>query len=271
MYEQHWQLNSQPFENGARGDSYYPSEIHQGALLKLRYTVENRRGGAALSGGSGLGKSVLIDLMLSSLPEEIYPRVNIVYPQMPAAQLIAFICSEVAGLDRPPTTVSESVSILRDFLVENGTNGRHAVIVVDEAHLIENVEALETLRLLLNFEHEGSPLLSLILSGQPDVLTNLERYSSFGDRMSVRTLLRPFSLEETASYISHRMTAAGATRTVFANDATDLIHELTQGVPRNINSLCDLSLLIGFAEGAQQIDAKAITSVSEEMMAISPE
>jgi len=270
MYQQHWQLQSQPFENGARAEFYYPSEIHQGALLKLRYTVENRRGGAALAGASGLGKSILIDSVLQNLPEQITPKVHVVFPKMSADQLIAFIAAEVAGLERPLGSVSESVALLQNFLEENGSNGRHAVVAVDEAHLI-NVESLETLRLLLNFESNGEPLLTLILAGQPGLLTALEQNTGLGDRISVRTLLRPFTLEETASYISHRMTAAGAKKTVFDGAATDLIHELTRGIPRNINSLCDLSLLIGFAEGSQMIDAAAIEAVSEEMLAISPE
>ena len=271
MYVQHWQLQGQPFNHGAPGESYYPSEIHQGALLKLRYTVENRRGGAALSGASGLGKSVLVDMLLRNLPASCRPLVHIVYPQMPADQLIAFLTAEVAGLETPPGSVSESVSELRNFLNRNSADGNHAVIAIDEAHLLRDQQTLETVRLLLNFESECEPQVSLILSGQPSLLTSLERSSGLGDRIGVRTLLRPFSQEETASYVSHRMTAAGATRTVFEPDATDLIHEITQGVPRNINSICDLALLIGFAEGKDTIDANAIESVSNEMIAVTPE
>ena len=143
--------------------------------------------------------------------------------------------------------------------------------MIDEAHLLRDAETLEALRLLLNFESDGIPQLSLILSGQPAMLTQLERASGLGDRIGVRTLLRPFSQEETASYISHRMTAAGATRTIFEPGATDLVHEITQGVPRNINSVCDLALLIGFADGKTSISSAAIESVSEEMLAVSPE
>ena len=271
MYEQYWQLQAQPFENGARAESYYPSEIHQGALLKLKYTVENRRGGAALSGASGLGKSILIDMLLRNLPEAYRPRVHVVFPQMPADQLIAFLAAQVAGLATPPTTISESVNVLGDFLAKNTGDGCHTVVVIDEAHLLRDAETLEALRLLLNFESEGIPQLSLILSGQPAMLTQLERAAGLGDRIGVRTLLRPFTQEETASYISHRMTAAGATRTIFEPGATDLVHEITQGVPRNINSVCDLALLIGFAEGKESISAAAIEAVSEEMIAVTPE
>ena len=271
MYVKHWQLQGQPFSNGAPADSYYPSEIHQGALLKLRYTVENRRGGAALSGAAGTGKSILVDMLLRNLPALYQPRVHVVYPQMPADQLIAFLSADVAGLESPSNSVSESVAVLRDFLNRNSADGNHAVVVIDEAHLLRDQQTLETIRLLLNFETDGEPQMSLILAGQPSLLTSLERAPGLGDRIGVRTLLRPFSQEETASYISHRMTAAGAKRTVFESGATDLIHEITQGVPRNINSVCDLALLIGFADGKETIDAEAIESVSNEMIAVTPE
>ena len=271
MYEQYWQLQGQPFENGALAESYYPSEIHQGALVKLKYTVENRRGGAALSGASGLGKSILVDMLLRNLPEAYRPRVHIVFPQMPADQLVAYLTAQVAGLANPPGSISESVTILREFLATNTADGNHAVIVIDEAHLLRDAETLETIRLLLNFETDGVPELSLILSGQPSMLTQLERTSGLGDRIGVRTLLRPFSQEETASYISHRMTAAGAVQTIFEPGAADLIHEFTRGVPRNINSVCDLALLIGFAEEKESISAEVIESVSQEMIAVTPE
>ena len=74
MYLQHWQLQGAPFENGARAEFYYPSEIHQGALLKLRYTVENRRGGAALAGASGLGNQFWSTRYCEAFPSKSIQR-----------------------------------------------------------------------------------------------------------------------------------------------------------------------------------------------------
>jgi general secretion pathway protein A len=90
-------------------------------------------------------------------------------------------------------------------------------------------------------------------------------------RLGLKCLLRSFSLEETMSYVSHRMTAAGATHEIFTSEAMSLLHELTAGNPRRINRLCDLALLVGFAEEQVRINAHQIEAVSNELVTVTPE
>ena len=270
MYEKYWNLQQRPFENSTRSGFYYPSEIHQGALLKLRYAAEQRRGAAVLCGSEGLGKSMVVRRLLDQLPESYQPKVHLVFPQMPADQLMAFLATELTGNCQPPGSLSESVRSLRDALNRNTSEGNHAVVAVDEMHLVEDDDTLESLRLLLNFESDGECQLTLLLVGQPQALANLER-SALGQRVDVRCLLRAFSAEETASYISHRLAAAGAQRTIFDSQATDAIHEMTFGIPRRINRVADLALLIGFADQKPAISAEDIETICSEMVAITPE
>ncbi len=88
MYESYWQLKQKPFENTADPRFYYPCESHQAALLKLRYAIENRRGGALLVGVSGSGKTLLANMLRQALGEEFSPLVHLVFPQMPTAELL---------------------------------------------------------------------------------------------------------------------------------------------------------------------------------------
>ncbi len=88
MYEAYWQLLAKPFETSADARFYYPSEVHQGALLKLRYAVENRRGGALLAGGSGSGKTMLVGWLRRQLAENCTPFVHLVFPQMSPSRTI---------------------------------------------------------------------------------------------------------------------------------------------------------------------------------------
>jgi len=272
MYESYWQLHARPFENCADSVFYYPSEIHQGALLKLRYAIESRRGAALLSGASGSGKTLVVNALRRQLPANFGPLVHLVFPQMTNAELLVYLTDELTGAVAPAnTTADETVRRLERFLIDNHRQGRHAVLVVDEAQLLADCGAMETMRLLLNFEIDSQPLLTLLLSGQPSLLVAMERMPSLEQRLGVKCLLRTFTLEETVSYVNHRLTAAGAESEIFTHDALNVLHHLTHGNPRRINRLCDLALLIGFAEEQSMITPAQLEAVSNELITIAPE
>jgi len=273
MYESYWQLNEKPFENCCDPRFYFPGESHQAALLKLRYAIENRRGGAILAGPSGSGKTLIAAMLRSTLAEQFVPFVHLVFPQMSADQLLAYLADELAGSGdgSPASDVQKSIRRIEHFLADNTRDGRHAVVVVDEAHLIDDGRAFEAMRLLLNFELAGRPGLTLLLAGQPGILPTLDRMPQLEERVGVKCLLRPFTERETADYVSHRLKVAGATRALFEADALPTLHRLTHGVARRINRLSDLALLIGYAEGRRTISAGHLEAVSQELIAVAPE
>jgi type II secretory pathway predicted ATPase ExeA len=273
MYETYWQLDEKPFENCADPRFYYPGESPQAALLKLRYAVENRRGGALLTGASGTGKTLIVAMLRRMLGESHAPFVHMVFPQMSTADLLAYLADE---LDGSPSNgenggVQTSIRRIERFLGENAGKGRHAVIVVDEAHLIASAETWEAIRLLMNFEIDRQPALSLLLSGQTGMLPMLDRMPQLDERLGVKCLMRPFTVEETAAYATHRLKTAGAKRTIIDSDAFPTLHELTCGVARRINRLCDLALLIGYAEERKILTAAHFESVCQELVTIAPE
>ncbi|HTN75401.1 MAG TPA: AAA family ATPase, partial [Pirellulaceae bacterium] len=158
MYEAYWQLAAKPFESTSDARFYYPGESHQGALLKLRYAIENRREAALLVGPAGLGKTLLIATLARQLSSNIAPLLHIVFPQMPPEQLLAYIADELSGETSNTTpTIDRSIRRIQNKLIENVAAKRHAVLVVDEAHLLRETGGLETLRLLLNLQVDGAP------------------------------------------------------------------------------------------------------------------
>ncbi|MEQ8835965.1 MAG: AAA family ATPase, partial [Lacipirellulaceae bacterium] len=170
----------------------------------------------------------------------------------------------------PRYTVEESLRRLQFVLKNNAQQERHAVVVVDEAHLLEDTGLLEPLRLLLNLNDAGQPLFTLLLVGQPSLLPAIARFGALEERLDSKATLQPLDAEDTCQYIEHRLKTAGATREIFDVDALLAAHQLTGGLPRRINRLCDLALLVGFANEQPTIDAETLQSVRDELVGVTP-
>jgi type II secretory pathway predicted ATPase ExeA len=270
MYENYWHLTQKPFENTADPRFYYPAESHQAALLKLRYAVENHRGAALLAGPSGSGKTLLATMLRGTLSPHCTPLVHLVFPQMSSADLLAYLADEFDGGGQIVETgdVQMSVRRIERFLSANAAKGQHAVVAVDEAQLLENTQTLETLRLLLNFEAGGQPALTLLLVGQTSLLPTINRMPQWEERLAVKCLLRALNESETAAYVEHRLRVAGSPHSILDPNAIPTLQELTGGIPRRINRLCDLALLVGYAEEQQMLSAGHFESVCRELVAM---
>ncbi|HEY2881463.1 MAG TPA: AAA family ATPase, partial [Pirellulales bacterium] len=244
MYESYWKLDRRPFENASDGRCYYPGESHQGAMLKLRYAVENRRGSALLCGPSGCGKTLLVQQLKKHLARQYRPFVHLVFPQMPAEALLSYLADELTAQSLPardsaaaqtaavenstsgnstiytaksksPRGIEQTVRTIQEFLTANAAAEQHAVVAIDEAHLIDDSRTWEALRLLLNFEIDSKPGLTLLLVGQPGLIAQIDRMPALEERLGVKCLLRPFHEDETAAYVNFRLQAAGANQQIF--------------------------------------------------------
>ncbi len=270
MYEAHWNLLRKPFDAKVDAGTYYPSESHQAAALKIHYAIEQRRAVALLCGESGAGKSMLLDSCLSQLSDHFAPIARIVYPAMPADQLLKHIARQIGPQASDSThDLCCSIELIERILRHNVSQDCHAVLAIDEAHLLQQFGTLETLRLILNLANDNcayeSPI-TLILCGSPSLISHLSKHSSLEDRVAVRCLIERFSFEDTVAYIQHRMRAGGCSRDdVFDMRAMEAIQMLAQGIPRRINRLCDLSLMIGFAQELRYVSSATIESAHLEL------
>lgn len=268
MYLQHWQLERKPFEPSVEGGFLYQSQAHQEAMCKLQYVLENPRGAALLTGPSGVGKTLLVDSLAAQLPATIAPVVRVVYPQMPPRELLCYLAGRIDGrLPESPSgwPVDHSWRVLESALAALGETGQRPLVVFDEAHLLEDSGCLETIRLLMNLNQEGTPLITLLLVGNSSLVASLTRTPRLEERIDITATLEAFSADETAAYVNHRLLTAGATRELFTRDACEALQFHAQGIPRRINRLGDLALVIGFAQRATQINATLIDSVANEL------
>ncbi|MCU0713823.1 MAG: AAA family ATPase [Pirellula sp.] len=270
MYESHWGLHRLPFLAKVDSDSYYPSESHQAAALKLHYALEQRRSVAVICGEPGLGKTMLLESCLDQLPEHIAPVTKVVYPAMPPDQLLRFVVRQMGPVEsKSNLDLSQAIETLERFLRHNLAEGNHAVVAIDEAHMLEQYGSLEPLRLILNLAGDAcdteSPL-TLVLAGGTTLLSHVAKHSSLEDRVAVRCHLERFSLDDTVAYVLHRLRCSGCNREdIFSAKAFEHLHLLSQGIPRRINRLCDLALMIGFAQELKTVDARTILSAHAEL------
>lgn len=271
MYLDYWQLSAKPFESRMSDpEFYFECESHQGALHKLRYAVEEGGAAAALAGPSGVGKTLLVDRLAEGLDHETTPLVRLVFPLMPDRELLAYLADRLGSPSDEKTsgTVEESIRRLEGLAESNARDGRRPLLVIEEAHLLEDSGLLETIRLLTNFTYGGSPAMTMLLVGQMGLLSSIARWPTLDERLAVKTLLKPLTADETAGYVRKRLAAAGSTRELFDREAITRIHALSGGSPRRINRLCDLALVVGYAGGVSHIRAEELDSVHRELVTV---
>lgn len=266
MYEAHWQLKRSPFGSNRDADLFFASQSHHDALLKLRYLIDHRRGAGLMIGASGTGKTHVLDVLLQTSEKDATPIVKIVFPMMSPAELITFIANELGG------EVSLASSAPMDIVLRTLTSRlraltaqkRPAIIVIDDAHTIPSKDVLQSLQLLLNFQTPGEIDFTLILAGHPELVSTIKRLPQLDDRITMPCVLRSLTPFETTGYIHHRLHVCGASKTIFSEEAFDTIHELSGGIPRRINRLCDFAMLVGCAEDLDIIGPRQIEGVDAE-------
>lgn len=267
MYERYWNLSRAPFDQDRSSESFFSSRLHGEALVKLKYLIEHGKGAAVLVGASGTGKTHVQEMIRRQSNRN--PVVQLIYPQLAPHELISFITDalgENASTSEP--TIPGLDLLLRALdtrLRELTAAGRTPVIMIDDAHLIEDRRMFQTLHQLMNFQRPGQSNFALILSGQPELVGTLQRSDCMADRIAFHCLLQSFSESESVEYIQHRLHAAGRTEPIFDDSAMKAIFELSSGIPRRINRLCDFALLVGYAKQLSQVSAEQIEGVHSEI------
>jgi type II secretory pathway predicted ATPase ExeA len=258
LYESHFGLSPRPFGDATRPDAYVATPSRDAALRRLRYGLEHGGGPALLFGPSGSGKTILARTLARDLGAA---ATHLVYPALPASELLAYLADE---LNAPPGDPGPAGSLrrVRRAWRDAAQRGKRPLLVVDEAHLIDDQATFESLRLLLNFDADGSPELMLLIVGGGEVLLHLP--PSLADRLTARALLGPLELEETSAYVLGRLALAGATHPLFDSKALRDLHLAADGIPRRLNRLADLSLLIAYAEGLDVADPRTVEVASRE-------
>lgn len=266
MYEAYWRLDGKPFENTPDPKFLYYSQKHEEALMRLLYASRESKQGAVLTGEYGSGKTVLSRVLLQDLNGD--PRfltVLIVNPKISKKEFLKEILFQMGGQNtQAPENELELMRLLETKLRENLSQNKKSVLIIDEAQMLTEKE-LEEIRLLLNFPNQEEFLVTLILIGQSDLRGKIKSIEPLKQRLALRFHLEPLELEEVQAYVAHRLGVMGRREPVFSPGAIGLIHEGSQGIPRQINNICDYALLIGFSRKVSQIGVEIVEDCLKDL------
>ena len=259
MYEPHYGLKERPFGETLSPSVYVALPSRDAVLRRLHYTLVHDRGPAMLIGPPGSGKTIIARRLaseLSTLP------VHLTFPTLSPAELLAHLAHEFGRPALTDPSPHVALRYLRDHFALMANRGDRSLLVVDDAHLIAEPKTFDTLRLLLNFNSAGNPDLSLLLVGGPELLLDLP--ASLADRIAAQCLLGPLTQEESASYVLGRLGTSDARDHVFTQGALTSLHYAADGLPRRLNRLADLALLIAYARDLNSVDDSIVQIAARE-------
>jgi len=262
VYEAHFGLHEKPFSLLPDPRFLYAGRTHAMAMHMLEYGLAEQTGYVVLTGEVGTGKTTLLRHLLHSVDNHVLiglvTNTHSSFGELMKWIMLAF------DLDYTDKDAVTQHQLFTDFLIERYAHGQRVVLIVDEAQNLGR-EALEQLRMLSNINAESDHLLQLILVGQPELRHLLSNNSlrQFVQRISIDYHLKPLDREDTASYVRHRLETAGGDPDIFDPVALATVHYFARGLPRLVNSLCDLSLVYAFAEDRTDVDFDTVFNVIE--------
>jgi len=267
-YEQYYGLNEQPFAITPDPRFFFENEQHTGALIRIQHAIDASRGLTVVIGDMGLGKTFLSRKVYERLQsEEAKYDVSlliIIHHEVSANWLLKKIATQV-GVEFPGDENSVLISQICKRLLEINEDGKKAVIMIDEAHMLQSKEIYEELRGLLNVELQSHKLLNIVLFGPPELEGYMQQDPPLVSRIGMKLKLEPLDDKNTWGYINHRLEIAGAKKEIFTREACSSVWEATLGVPRLINTVSDNVLLEGYIEKKEQINPHMVEKVVENL------
>jgi len=266
MYKAFFGFTGKPFQLNPDPSFYFASRGHKRAYAYLEYGLYQSEGFIVITGEIGAGKTTIVRNLVEQLDPSKVVAAQIVSTQLDADDLLRAV-GVAFGL--PVRSVNKAVLLasIEAYLCKLATEKKRALLVVDEAQNL-TARAMEELRMLSNFQFGDQALLQSFLVGQPELRQVMQKPSlqQLRQRVIASYHLGPLDKAETQGYIEHRLRHVGwKGDPLFDPDCFDLIHKLSGGIPRRINSLCNRLLLAAFLAEKHTIDVADVDTVADEL------
>jgi len=267
MYESFYGFKEKPFQIVPNPEYLYKSPKHRNALTYLEYGLSENVGFILLTGEIGSGKTTLIQYILNKISDDTEVAV-IFNTNVSPYQLLIMILSEFE-ISLQKFDKASALDRLNEFLIEKYAEKKKVLLIIDEAQNL-SYEALEEVRMLSNLHTEDQVLIQIMMVGQPELIVKLQnpKMLQFSQRIAVNFHLEGLDREETTEYIKFRLEKSGGQSDIFTSEAIDAIFNLSGGIPRSINLLCQAALVYGFADEAETVDKTIIEQISEDKIGL---
>ena len=261
MYLKFFKLKEEPFATTSDPRFLFRSASHQGALERLITAITKRSGIAAIVGEPGLGKSTLIRTMLTGLNDAV-DFAWIFNTTMESADLLRYICRDFGFTPKGENKADVLIELYTYFIQAHNKN-RVPLLIIDEAQNLDP-KVLEEIRQLSNLETVNKKLVQIVLSGQPqlDAYLELPELVQLKQRISYKAVLNRLDFEDTVRYVRFRLNTAGANgNNLFTTGALQHIFEISGGIPRLINQVCDNAMTVAATKQVHEIDSVIVTGL----------
>ncbi len=274
MYEEFFGFVEKPFSLTPDPKYLYKSESHANAFELLQYAIRRREGFVVVTGDIGTGKTTLCRALLEQIDRRTFTAL-VLNPFLSEDDLLKLILQDFGVVSREDVkqgrlsgvSKQELIDTLYDFLLGLLPIHASAVLIIDEAQNLP-LQVLEQLRILSNLETDKEKLLQIILVGQLNLqpLLRSPELRQLDQRVSIRYELKPLTREEAAAYVAHRLLVAGGSSAVgFTPKALQHVHQLSGGIPRLINLICDRSLLGAYSARVNQVTHEMVRRAADSL------
>lgn len=264
MYLSHFGLHKWPFKLTPDLAFFYRQASREAVAEAVQYALARGDGVIKVSGDVGIGKTMLMRLLMQRLSGP-YQVLLLSAPNMAPVDILKLIARDLSASVPEQATKADLLSGIQQALIARHQQGKKVILMVDEAQAL-TLDALEEIRLLGNLETEWDKLLQVILFGQPELDKTLDdpRMRPLKDRLACNVVLKPLNASEVKGYLNYRMRIAGFLENDFFDDAAaKKIHRLTQGLPRSMNLLADKLLMAVYADGGDRLKSKHFKKIDE--------
>lgn len=268
MYKTFYGLTRNPFEISPDPYFLFPTAHHNEALASICHGVLRHKGFIVVTGEVGTGKTLLMRCLLEILRNKHIATANVFNPGLSPLEFLHYVAGDL-GLPATNQDKGTLLLALNNFLISRYRQGLTTVLIVDEAQHLQ-AELLEEIRLLTNLETSQQKLLQIVLAGQPELDQKMDspQLRQLKQRIALRCQLEPLQPGETKGYMLRRLERAGANAralNLFPDLTIACVYQLSRGIPRLINTICENALIAGYARKSSQITPEIVHEVGNDL------